>query len=77
LALVLLGSAPVSAAPTEPLREFFDAVNVILADPEIADKPLERIRRVRPLVREVSDLDEAAAVALEREWPALRPAEQE
>lgn len=74
---MLLGSAPVSAGPTEPLREFFDAVNVILADPEIADKPLERIRRVRPLVREVSDVHEAAAVALEREWPALRPAEQE
>lgn len=77
VALVLLGGLPAWAGPSDRLREFFDAVNRILADPETADRPLERVRRVRPLVRELADVYEAAATALDREWPARSPAERE
>ncbi len=77
LALVLLGPPPVSAGPTERLRDFFAAVNTVLADPTTEDSPLERVGRVRQLVAEVAAVDEAAAVALGREWQARTPVEQE
>ena len=77
LALVLLGTPPASAGPTERLRDFFAAVNTILADPEIEDEPLERVARIRGLVAEIADVNEAAAVALGREWRARSPAERD
>ncbi|MBI4638982.1 MAG: ABC transporter substrate-binding protein [Candidatus Rokubacteria bacterium] len=77
LALVLLGPPPASAGPTERLRDFFAAVNGVLGDPQTEDNPLERVSRVRRLVAEVSAVNEAAAVALGREWRARSPAEQE
>ncbi len=77
LALVLLGTLPASAGPTERLRDFFAAVNTVLADPTTEDSPLERVGRVRQLVAEVAAVDEAAAVALGREWQARTPVEQE
>lgn len=76
LALILLGGVPAAAGPTERLRDFFAAVNAILADPEIGDEPLERVRRIRRLVGEVSDVQAAAALALDREWPARTAGEQ-
>ena len=77
LALVLLGAPPASAGPTERLRDFFAAVNAVLGDPATEDQPLERVARVRQLVAEVAAVNEAAAVALGREWQARTPAEQE
>ena len=76
LALVVLANLPAAAGPTERLREFFAAVNTVLADPEIEDKLLERIARIRRLVADLSDVQEAAAVALEHEWEERSPAEQ-
>ena len=69
-------SPPASAGPTERLRDFFAAVNTVLADPTTEDSPLERVGRVRQLVAEVAAVDEAAALALGREWQARTPVEQ-
>ncbi len=77
LAFVLLGTPPASAGPTERLRDFFAAVNTVLADPETQDKPLERVARICRLVAEVAAVNEAAAVALGREWQARTPVERE
>lgn len=77
LTLVLLGTPPALAGPTERLRDFFAAVNTVLGDPETEDKPLERVSRIRRLVAEVSAVNEAAAVALGREWQARSPVEQD
>ena len=77
LALVLLGTLPAAAGPTERLRDFFAAVNAVLADPETEDKPLERVSRVRRLVADISAVSEGAAAALSREWLARSPVEQD
>ena len=77
LVLVLLGPPPASAGPTERLRDFFAAVNTVLADPETEDNPLERVARICRLVGEVAAVNEAAAVALGREWRARSPMERE
>ena len=77
LAVALFGCPPAAAGPTERLRDFFAAVNAVLADPATENKPLERIARIRPLVAEMSDVNEAAAVALGREWQARSPVERD
>ncbi|MBI2160224.1 MAG: ABC transporter substrate-binding protein [Candidatus Rokubacteria bacterium] len=77
LALVLLGTPPASAGPTERLRDFFAAVNTVLGDPETEDKPLERVARIRQLVADISAVSDAAAAALSREWLARSPVEQD
>lgn len=77
LALVLLATLPAAAGPTERLREFFAAVNAVLGDPETEDNPIERVSRLRRLVADVSAVDEAAAVALGRQWLARSPGERE
>jgi phospholipid transport system substrate-binding protein len=65
------------AGPTERLRDFFAAVNTVLADAETEDKPLERVARICRLVGEISAVNEAAAVALGREWQARSPMERD
>ena len=65
------------AGPTERLGDFFAAVNTVLADAETADKPLERVARICRLVGEISAVNEAAAVALGREWQARSPMERD
>ena len=59
------------------MRDFFAAVNAVLADPETEDAPLERVARICRLVGEVSAVNEAAAVALGREWQGLSPVERD
>lgn len=77
LTLALLGCPPASAGPTERLSDFFAAVNSVLADPETEDNPLERVARICRLVAEVSAVNEAAAVALGREWQVRSPGERD
>jgi len=80
IALVLLAVAlPAAAragAPTDALRDFFGAVNVVLSDPTTEQQPLERLRAIRRHVDDVFDFREAAMLALGREWMARTPLEQ-
>jgi len=80
IALVLLAVAlPAAAragAPTDALRDFFGAVNVVLSDPTTEQQPLERLRAIRRHVDDVFDFREAAMLALGREWTARTPLEQ-
>jgi len=62
--------------PTDALRDFFGAVNVVLNDPTTEEKPLERLRAIRRHVDDVFDFREAAMLALGREWAARTPVEQ-
>jgi phospholipid transport system substrate-binding protein len=71
------GSAGVWASePSDVVRDFFGAINVVLADPRIEDQPLARLRAIRRHVDEVFDFREAAMLALGREWPPRTAAEQ-
>ena len=77
--LVLAGVAPQPAwagAPTDTMRDFFGAVNIVLANPRTEDQPLERLRAIRRHVDDVFDFREAARLALGREWSAHTAAEQ-
>jgi phospholipid transport system substrate-binding protein len=65
-----------AGAPTDALRDFFGAVNIVLADPRIEDQPVERLRAIRRHVDEVFDFREAAILALGREWSARTHVEQ-
>jgi phospholipid transport system substrate-binding protein len=72
-----LGAAPAWAgAPTDAMRDFFGAVNVVLTDPRTEDQPLERLRAIRRHVDEIFDFREAAMLALGREWTTRTHAEQ-
>ena len=77
--LALLVCVPPTAeagAPTDTLRDFFAAVNVVLADPRTEDQPMEKLRAIRRHVDEVFDFREAAILALGREWSAHTALEQ-
>jgi ABC-type transporter MlaC component len=77
VALVLLAPAGALAGePTDALRDFFGAVNVILNDPTTEEQPLERLRAIRRHVDDVFDFREASMLALGREWSARTPVEQ-
>ena len=78
MGLLLLGAASsVSAgAPTDALRDFFGAVNLVLADPATEQQPFERLRLIRHHVNGAFDFREAAKLALGREWSARTPTEQ-
>jgi phospholipid transport system substrate-binding protein len=76
-ALVLACSPAHAGAPTDRLREFFAKVSAILADPSTADRPLERVVRVRRLVNDIADVPSAAARALGAEWDRRTPAERD
>ena len=79
LSLVSAGIAVPRAeagAPTDAMRDFFAAVNVILNDPHTENQPLERLRAVRRHVDDVFDFREAAMLALGREWSAHTTIEQ-
>jgi phospholipid transport system substrate-binding protein len=72
-----LGATPAWAgAPTDAMRDFFGAVNVVLTDPRTEDQPLERLRAIRRHVDDIFDFREAAMLALGREWTARTHAEQ-
>src|SRR5215470_8876492 len=75
---LLLARTPVSAGPaTDRLREFFGEVNAVLSDPAIRSQPLEKVAQIKHLVTEIADVRGAAAEALERQWDARTPAEQD
>ena len=78
IGLLLLGAASsVSAgAPTDALRDFFGAVNLVLTDPATEQQPFERLRLIRRHVNDAFDFREAAKLALGREWSARTPTEQ-
>ena len=77
LAGVALAAGPARAGePTDALRDFFGAVNVVLNDPTTEQEPMERLRAIRRHVNEVFDFREAAMLALGREWAARTPLEQ-
>jgi len=75
----MLAAGPGAAdagAPTDALKDFFGAVNVVLKDPRTEDQPLEKLRAIRRHVDDVFDFREAAMLALGREWAARTPLEQ-
>ena len=65
-----------AGAPTDAMRDFFGAVNVVLTDPATEEQPQERLRAIRRRVDDVFDFREAAMLALGREWTARTPTEQ-
>lgn len=76
--LVLLVCPHVSAGPaTDRLRDFFVAVNAVLADPAVQERPREAVPRIRRLVADLSDVGASTAAALGHEWQARTRAEQE
>jgi phospholipid transport system substrate-binding protein len=76
-ALVLFTGQRVSGgAATDRLRDFFAAVNTVLADPTVQERPLEAVPRIQRLVAGLSDVGAASAVALGSEWHALTPGER-
>jgi phospholipid transport system substrate-binding protein len=62
--------------PTDTMRDFFGAVNLVLADPRTDGQPTEKLRAIRRHVDDVLDVREAAMLALGREWAARTAAEQ-
>ena len=76
LALVLPCSAATAGEPTDALRDFFGAVNVVLNDPTTEGQPTQRLRAIRRHVDDIMDFREAAMLALGREWTARTPLEQ-
>jgi phospholipid transport system substrate-binding protein len=64
-----------AGTPTERLREFFNAVDGLLADSSV--EPLDKVARVKRLVNDISDVRAAAASALDHEWETRTPAERE
>jgi len=74
--LILLPAVARAGEPTDALRDFFGAVNIVLNDPTTEQQPLERLRAIRRHVDDVFDFREAAMLALGREWLAHTPVEQ-
>jgi phospholipid transport system substrate-binding protein len=62
--------------PTDTMRDFFSAVNLVLTDSRTDDQPAEKLRAIRRHVDEVLDVREAAMLALGREWAPRTAAEQ-
>ena len=74
--LCLQANSAAAGAPTDALRDFFGAVNVVLDDPRTADQPVEKLRAIRRHVDDMVDFREAAMLALGREWHARSAVEQ-
>jgi phospholipid transport system substrate-binding protein len=67
--LLLLAWRPaVAVTPTESIRDLFQGVSAILADPATREHPLDAVERVRQLVSDTTDAGAAAAAALGGEW---------
>ncbi|HEX2440112.1 MAG TPA: ABC transporter substrate-binding protein [Methylomirabilota bacterium] len=76
LGLGLIATVVRAGEPTDTMRDFFGAVNLVLADPRTEDQPLEKLRAIRKHVDDVFDFREAAMLALGREWSAHPRVEQ-
>ena len=74
--LIMLPAVARAGEPTDALRDFFGAVNIVLNDPTTEQQPLERLRAIRRHLDDVFDFREAAMLALGREWLAHTPVEQ-
>jgi phospholipid transport system substrate-binding protein len=80
IALVLaLSSASWGGPPTETLREYTEAVQKVLDDPDLRadERRHERRAAVRKVAIEAFDVQETARRALGRHWQARTPAERE
>ncbi len=77
LALLLVPCDAGAGAPTETLRDAFAAVNYLLQDPQLQEKPDELLAEIRGVVSDHFDFREAARLALGREWEARTPAERD
>jgi phospholipid transport system substrate-binding protein len=62
--------------PTDAIRDFFGAVNLVITDPGTENQPIEKLKAIRRHVDDVFDFREAAMLALGREWTAHPRAEQ-
>lgn len=77
LGVLTLPATPAGAgAPSDALKDFFGAVNLVLTDPTTEDRPMERLRAIRRHVDDVFDFREASMLALGREWTSRTPVEQ-
>jgi len=76
-ACLTFASPALAGPPTERLRDFFTKVNVVLRDPAMEDRPLERVARIRRLVHEVADMRAAAASAFGPAWESRSAAERD
>ena len=64
-------------SPTETLRGVFVAVNRVLGNPELQEKPLETMGAIHNVMNATFDFREAARLAMGREWEARTPTEQD
>jgi phospholipid transport system substrate-binding protein len=76
VALTIGASGVWAGEPTDAMRDFFAAVNLVLGDALADDQPLGKLRAIRRHVNEVFDFREAAMLALGREWTAHTEVEQ-
>jgi phospholipid transport system substrate-binding protein len=75
--LSAFSTAAAETTPTEALQQVFAKANDILADPDSADRPLDRLLAVRRLVNDAFDFKGAAELASGDHWRARSGAEQE
>jgi len=73
VAVLAAGAGP----PSEAVRESLTAVNRLLDDSELRERPTELLAAMRTVVDGSFDFQEAAQRALGREWWARTPAERD
>ena len=77
-AALLVASVDAGAGPpSEAVRESLTAVNRLLDDPELRERPTELLAAIRTVVDGSFDFREAAQRALGRGWWARTPAERD
>jgi len=76
LVAVVCGHAG-AESPTETLRGVFAAVNRVLGDPELQQKPQELMGAIHTVMNGSFDFREAARLAMGREWEVRTPTEQD
>ena len=64
-------------SPTETLQGVFAAVNRVLGDSELQQKPQELAGAIHNVMNTAFDFREAARLAMGREWEARTPTEQD
>jgi phospholipid transport system substrate-binding protein len=74
--LLVTGAAAGAGAPTTALQATYAQANQIIGDPDMEDRPAERILAIRALFSKVFDFRGAAEDVLGREWKARTAVEQ-
>jgi len=64
-------------SPTETLQGVFAAVNRVLGDSQLQQKPQELMGAIHNVMNTAFDFREAARLAMGREWEARTPTEQD